>query len=103
MQELNEADFDLSLTGFDPGEIDHLLVTPEDDERANAVPPVPENPVSRSGDLWLCGQHRVVEFREPLFRDAVVRFIARRNQSSRELLQMLSDAIRVTWLYWSRR
>jgi ParB-like chromosome segregation protein Spo0J len=42
LQELNEADFDLSLTGFDPGEIDNLLVAPEDDERANAAPPLPE-------------------------------------------------------------
>jgi ParB-like chromosome segregation protein Spo0J len=37
LEELNEADFDLSLTGFDPGEIDALLVAPEDDERANAT------------------------------------------------------------------
>ena len=49
------ADFDLSLTGFDPGEIDGLLAIP-DEERANAVPPLPENPVSRSGDLWICGK-----------------------------------------------
>src|SRR5580704_15170694 len=31
LQELNEADFDLSLTGFDPKEIDDLLL-PADDE-----------------------------------------------------------------------
>jgi DNA modification methylase len=60
IQELNAADFDLSLTGFDPKEIDDLLLIQEDDDRANAVPPVPENPVSRPGDLWLCGKHRVL-------------------------------------------
>jgi DNA modification methylase len=60
LQELSEADFDLSLTGFDPGEIDALLIDPEDDERANDAPPLPENPVSRLGDLWLCGPHRVL-------------------------------------------
>ena len=59
LQELNAADFDLSLTGFNPGEIDGLLAIP-DKERANAVPEVPENPVSRVGDLWLCGDHRVL-------------------------------------------
>ncbi len=59
LQELNAADFDLSLTGFDPGEIDDLLAIP-DEERANAAPPLPENPVSRAGDLWLCGKHRVL-------------------------------------------
>jgi DNA modification methylase len=59
LQELSEADFDLDLTGFNPGEIDGLLALP-DDERANATPPVPENPVSLPGDLWLCGLHRVL-------------------------------------------
>jgi len=60
LQELKEADFDLDLTGFDPKEIDDLLLIPEDDDQANAVPPVPENPVSRPSDLWLCGKHRVL-------------------------------------------
>jgi DNA modification methylase len=59
LQELNAADFDLSLTGFDPGEVDGLLAIP-DEERANATPPLPENPVSRAGDLWLCDKHRVL-------------------------------------------
>jgi hypothetical protein len=45
LQELSEADFDLDLTGFNPGEIDGLLALP-DEERANAVPPIPENPIS---------------------------------------------------------
>ena len=58
LQELNAADFDLSLTGFDPGEIDGLLAIP-DEVRANAAPPLPEIPVSRIGDLWICGKQRV--------------------------------------------
>jgi DNA modification methylase len=60
LQELNEADFDLSLTGFDPKEIDDLLLDPVDEDQANAAPPLPENAVSRLGDLWLCGPHRVL-------------------------------------------
>ena len=59
LQELKESDFDLDLTGFDAGEIDSLLAV-EDDERANATPPLPESPVSRPGDLWLLGPHRVL-------------------------------------------
>jgi DNA modification methylase len=59
LQELNAADFGLNLTGFDPGEIDGLLAIP-DEERANAAPPVPMNPVSRTGDLWICDKHRVL-------------------------------------------
>jgi len=59
LQELNAADFDLELTGFDPGEIDDLLALPEE-EKANQAPPLPESPVSRPGDLWQCGKHRVL-------------------------------------------
>jgi ParB-like chromosome segregation protein Spo0J len=59
LQELNAADFDLELTGFDPNEIDDLLALPEE-EKANQAPPLPEIPVSRPGDLWLCGKHRVL-------------------------------------------
>ncbi|MEO8595115.1 MAG: ParB N-terminal domain-containing protein [Candidatus Solibacter sp.] len=59
LQDLNAADFDLSLTGFNPGEIDALLAIP-DEERANDTPPVAENPMSRIGDLWLCGDHRAL-------------------------------------------
>ncbi|MCX6619907.1 MAG: site-specific DNA-methyltransferase, partial [Acidobacteria bacterium] len=44
---------------FNPKEIDDLLAIPEDDQ-ANAVPSVPENPASQRGDLWICGKHRVV-------------------------------------------
>jgi DNA modification methylase len=59
LQEIQESDFDLSLTGFDPGEIDNLLAL-DDEEKANAAPPLPESPVSRAGDLWLLGSHRVL-------------------------------------------
>jgi DNA modification methylase len=59
LQEIQDVDFDLSLTGFDPGEIDGLLAI-EDDEKANAAPPLPETPVSRTGDLWMLGEHRVL-------------------------------------------
>ena len=27
-----------------------------DEDRANAAPPVPDNPVARPGDLWVCGK-----------------------------------------------
>jgi DNA modification methylase len=59
LQELQEADFDLSLSGFDVGQIDALLALP-DEEIANATPPVPDVAMSRAGDLWICGPHRVL-------------------------------------------
>ena len=62
IQEL-DIDFDLQLTGFDIPETDDLLATPDDDQ-ADAAPPLPECPVTRTGDLWLCGNpphpHRVL-------------------------------------------
>jgi hypothetical protein len=59
LQEIQEMDFDLNLTGFDPGEIDGLLAL-DGEEQANATPPLPETPVSRVGDLWSLGPHRVL-------------------------------------------
>jgi len=76
LQELKESDFDLSLTGFDPGEIDGLLAL-EDDERANEAPPLPENPVSQVGDLWVCGKHRVL-CGDATSADAVARLLGER-------------------------
>jgi hypothetical protein len=64
LQELAAADYDLSLTGFDPRELEDLLTLPDADEQADVAPPLPENPVSRLGDLWVCGnrrnQHRIL-------------------------------------------
>jgi DNA modification methylase len=57
-EELRAMDFDLTLTGFDAKEIDSFTLHPNDAE--DEVPPVPAVPVSRPGDLWLCGPHRVL-------------------------------------------
>jgi hypothetical protein len=80
LQELNDADFDLLLTGFDTKEIDDLLNGPADDEAANAAPPLPENPVSRSGDLWVCGPHRVLSG-DSTSADVVTRLLGERTRS----------------------
>jgi ParB-like chromosome segregation protein Spo0J len=58
--ELKDLVVDLELTGFDSREIDEFLSVPELDEEADAVPPVPDQPASKPGDLWLCGKHRVL-------------------------------------------
>jgi DNA modification methylase len=59
LQELKELEFDLDLTGFDVAEIDEFLTLPPGDEEAVA-PPLPEVTISRTGDLWLLGPHRVL-------------------------------------------
>ena len=60
LKELQEADYDLSLTGFDPGQLDDLMTLENEEDIGNTAPPVPESPVSRLGDLWLLGPHRVL-------------------------------------------
>src|SRR5215831_9530952 len=62
LADLRACDFDLNLTGFNVQEIDAMLAI-EDDQDADTVPPLPENPVSRAGDLWICGSkdpHRIL-------------------------------------------
>src|SRR5579864_6544655 len=60
--ELAELNFDPALTGFDPREIDTFMASygSADDAQADSVPELPENPASCTGDLWLCGTHRVL-------------------------------------------
>jgi DNA modification methylase len=58
LKDLSMADIDLSLTGFEPHEIDALLDVAQEGAGADAAPALPENPVSRRGDLWLCGSRR---------------------------------------------
>ncbi len=66
-QELGELrldDFDLGLIGFDPDELAQLLDAPETDAAGltddDAVPEPEERVVSRPGDLWLLGEHKVL-------------------------------------------
>jgi DNA modification methylase len=60
LEELYALDFDLELTGFDQHEIEDFLADPDLLERAEVAPPVPAQPVSKPGDLWLCGKHRIL-------------------------------------------
>jgi ParB-like chromosome segregation protein Spo0J len=62
-QELQAIDFNMALTGFDPGEIQAALAAAEftgvvlSDE--DAVPAAPSVPVSQPGDIWIAGPHRI--------------------------------------------
>lgn len=58
--ELKDLGLDLGLTGFDLAEIDELLPLTEGLNDPDAIPPLPENPISRPGDLWILGEHRIL-------------------------------------------
>lgn len=62
--DLDNMDFDLSLTGFDAAEIEDYLAMASDESEGltdeDQVPEVQENPVSQTGDVWVCGDHRVL-------------------------------------------
>jgi DNA modification methylase len=58
---LKDEAFDLDLLGFDDAEMDRLLAdTLDPDEAEDEVPEPPADPVSQPGDLWICGEHRVL-------------------------------------------
>jgi DNA modification methylase len=62
LAELKDADFDLDLMGFTDDELDLLLNGDDgggltDDD---AVPETPKEPISRPGDLWILGNHRLL-------------------------------------------
>lgn len=62
--ELGALDFDLGLLGFDQTELDGLLAVDKSGALAEAadadLPEVQEVVVSRPGDLWILGGHRVL-------------------------------------------
>ncbi|MGB8529383.1 MAG: ParB/Srx family N-terminal domain-containing protein [Rhodoplanes sp.] len=61
LDDLRDVGFDLALTGFDQDELDRLLVVePELDGDPDDAPEPPAEPISRPGDLWICGEHRVL-------------------------------------------
>lgn len=66
LKDLQNADFDLSVLGFDSDELDKLLNGEEGDAlidgetEPDAVPEVPEEPVSKHGEIYQLGNHRLM-------------------------------------------
>jgi DNA modification methylase len=59
--DLRDVGFDLSKIGFDDAELAGLLdvnLDPQTDP--DEAPPLPAEPVSRRGDVWVLGRHRLV-------------------------------------------
>lgn len=66
LEALVAYDFDVELTGFSLAEIDLILDEARDanpaigDEPEDRVPAIAEHAVSRTGDLWVLGRHRLL-------------------------------------------
>ena len=62
--ELQDSDFDVTFTGFDPPEIEQLMNSVHDKEivedEFDVEAQLQEPTVTREGDLWLLGEHRLV-------------------------------------------
>jgi len=61
IKDLEMKDFDISLTGMDKPELDKILFeekqgNTDDDE----VPEAPEEPITKPGDIWQLGNHRII-------------------------------------------
>jgi len=62
LSDLKDEGFELDLLGFDDAELDKLLAADDQcqDEHTEILPEVQENPLSRLGDLWVLGRHRLL-------------------------------------------
>lgn len=60
LDELRDMQFDLGVIGFAPGELNELIGTPNTGYDPDEVPPVQAEAVSKLGDVWLLGGHRLL-------------------------------------------
>jgi len=67
LQELNLGEFDITVTGFDLGDLEQLIedleIEPaafEDNFDSDRSYEEIEDPVSRRGDIWILGRHRLM-------------------------------------------
>jgi len=62
LEELRTDGFDLQLTGFSGDELADLLAPAADETEgdADAVPEPERDPVTRTGDVWVMGRHRLL-------------------------------------------
>lgn len=60
LDDLRELGVDLHMLGFERAELNELVGTPNSGRDPEQTPPAPAVPVSRLGDVWLCGKHRIL-------------------------------------------
>ena len=62
LEELGDLGFDLDVIGFSDEELDELLGADEQpgETDEDEIPEVEDEPVSRQGDVWIMGDHRLL-------------------------------------------
>jgi len=61
LKDLDAEGLDMDLTGFDMQALEELLAeTNAPDTTEDEVPDVPAEPITKPGDLWILGEHRVM-------------------------------------------
>ncbi len=63
LQELDTGEIDMDITGFEYSELEEIMTrvyVPEESEKDDEVPPVPEIPISKQGQLYKLGEHRLL-------------------------------------------
>jgi len=62
LKDLQSADYDLSVLGFDEAELARLLDSElmAGNTDPDAVPEVPDKAITKPGNLWLLGEHRLL-------------------------------------------
>lgn len=66
LEDLQDLDFDLELTGFDEDELNRLLGLTEEEPAVDGLtdpdeaPEVQAEAITQPGDVWICGKHRLL-------------------------------------------
>lgn len=60
IENLKDLEFDISELGFEVDELDKLLQTENEVTEDNFDEPLPEIPITKQGDIWLLGRHRLI-------------------------------------------
>lgn len=61
LKDLDSGGLDMDLTGFDMDALEELLAEENPSEiTEDEVPDVPVDPITKLGDLWILGEHRVL-------------------------------------------
>jgi len=61
LESIDDGSFDMDLTGFEEPDLEQLMLSLRQIEiLEDDPPPLPEEPVTKRGDLWVLGQHRIL-------------------------------------------